>query len=203
MVQHRNPHDSPGGPESLRDLPVLPAGRGVSARMVVHEYDRRRALQDRGGKHLPRMNEAPIQDAHRDAIAPEHAMLDVEQNRQEHFDGGISEQISIRFEHIDRRPHRFGPRGRRGQRATGELENRFPPLPQGTVGGFLSRGDLSHPLPTLRKGGAEQGRLVHLLERAPRAAHPSPHFPPGSDDARKAIQIPFQKFRKGPEDFGR
>lgn len=180
----------------MRDLPVLPAGGGVSAGVVVHEHDCRRALRDRVGKYLPRMNEAPVQDADRHATAPQHAVLDVEQHHKEHLDGGAGEEVSILLENIGRRPHRFAPRDRGGQRATGKFENRFPLLPQGALDGFLSRGGLSHRLPTLRKCDAEQGRLVHFLERTSGEAHPSPHFPPVSDDARKAIQIPFQKFRK-------
>src|SRR3989304_4447747 len=91
MVHHRNPHDSPRGTEPARDFPVFRAGGRIPAWMVVHEDDRRRALRDlrrgeglpvwlvgheddrrlslraRRAEALPRLNEAAVQDAHRDA----------------------------------------------------------------------------------------------------------------------------------------
>src|SRR3972149_4331914 len=199
MVHHRNPHDSPRGTEPPRDFPVFRAGGRVPAWMVVHEDDRRRALRDRRGEARPRVNEAAVQDAHRDARVPQDAVLDVQQDGEDRPARRSAYQVAVPFEHARRGLHRFGPRNGAGQGPSGEFEHRFPPLPHDAVGRFLLPGDPAHLLPTYRKGGAKQGRLFHPLERPPGAARPSPHPFPGSDDARKPIQIPFQKI---PERFG-
>src|SRR3990170_5056735 len=83
MVHHRNPHDSPRGAEPAGDFPVLRAGGGVSARMVVHEDDRRRALRDGDGEDLPGVDQAAVQDPHRDAHVAQYTVLDVQQNGHE------------------------------------------------------------------------------------------------------------------------
>src|SRR3989454_425750 len=85
MVVHGNVQETPGVDQLARDGPVIRAGRGVAARVVVGDDDARRAKGDGEPEHFAGMHEGGIEDPPRDFLDGDHAGLRVEHDHEEHF----------------------------------------------------------------------------------------------------------------------
>jgi hypothetical protein len=72
----------------------------------MHEDDRRRALLDRGGKDLPRVDEASVQGPHRYANVLQDPVFHVEQNRKKYLDRRIGQKVSVSVEDVGTGPDR-------------------------------------------------------------------------------------------------
>src|ERR1019366_2568589 len=106
VVGHGDVQQTARGHELRRDRTVGRAGRRISARMVVHQDDRRGALGDRLAEHLARMDERRIQDAARDGDIAIEAVLCVEDGHVEFLDGQVLEPRRVRGPYVAWRPER-------------------------------------------------------------------------------------------------
>src|SRR3989442_12678891 len=85
MVVHGYVQETPGVDQLARDGPVIRAGRGIAARVVVGHDDARRAKGDSEPEHFAGMHEGGIEDPPRDFLDGDHAGLRVERDHVEHF----------------------------------------------------------------------------------------------------------------------
>ncbi len=154
VVQHRNPEQRAGPRQADRDLPVLPAGRRVAARVVVHQQDRGRRLAQRGPEHLARVHQARREGALGGHHLPADPVAAVQQQHQEALAGRVAEpgvEVTVHVRGTpDRVAHLQAPRGQ----AAAQLE-------RGLQGGRLRRADARGPA-KLAAGGARQPRQTFV-----------------------------------------
>lgn len=93
MVNHVDLQQLPGANEVARHLDVGLGGSRVAGGVVVHEYHRCGAADDRYTEYLARMNEDRVQGADGHKLVPFHPAAGVEEN--DHKTLGLGVEVGI------------------------------------------------------------------------------------------------------------
>ncbi len=124
VVVHRDVEQAAGRHQLFGHRPIVRRRHGITARVIVHEDDRRGAFRDRLAKHLARVHERGVQDPARDRHVPFQPMLRIQYRHVKLLDRQVFQPRGEDRHHVPGRPHGRPILARFGRHPASQFEGR-------------------------------------------------------------------------------